>query len=161
MIRACLGERCGLLRIACKQPGAGQGRVDPRDLCIEPGDGSFRVCDPPAQRSKRDTPFRCGAPDIRAARARPALLLPVPGIGVVRAALGQHQFLIIIEITVEGDGLSIRHQHETICAGLDQVAVVRHQDHGAGVGIDRRDERRAAIDVEMIGRLIEHDEMRP
>ena len=50
---------------------------------------------------------------------------------------------------------------QAIGAGLDQVSVVRHQDHSAGVGIDRCDERGAAVDVEMVGRLIEHGEMRP
>ena len=55
------------------------------------------------------------------------------------AALGQHQLLIIVEVTVERDDLTVRHQQETIRAGLDQVAIMRHQDHGAGVGIYRRD----------------------
>ena len=51
--------------------------------------------------------------------------------------------------------------HQAIGARFDQMTVVRHQDHGAGVGIERCDEGSSAIDVEMIGRLIEHDEMRP
>jgi hypothetical protein len=75
--------------------------------------------------------------------------------------LAQHQLLVVIEITIEGHGPSIRDQQETIGAGLDEVSVVRHQDHSAGVGIDRCDERGAAVDVEMVGRLIEHGEMRP
>ena len=41
------------------------------------------------------------------------------------------------------------------------MAVVRDQDRGAGIVVDRLDQRGAAVDVEMVGRLVEDDEMRP
>ena len=36
-----------------------------------------------------------------------------------------------------------------------------HHDHGAGIVVDGLDQRGAAVDVEMVGGLVEHDEMRP
>ena len=40
------------------------------------------------------------------------------------------------------------------------MAVVRHQDRSAGIFVDRLDQRGAAVDVEMVGRLVENDQMR-
>ena len=40
------------------------------------------------------------------------------------------------------------------------MAVVRDQDHRAGIVVDRLDQRVAAVDVEMVGRLVEDQQMR-
>ena len=39
------------------------------------------------------------------------------------------------------------------------MAVVRHQDHRARIAVDRLDQGRAAVDVEVIGRLVEDHQM--
>ena len=40
------------------------------------------------------------------------------------------------------------------------MAVVRHQDDRAGIVVDRLDQGRAAVDVEMVGRLVEDEQVR-
>ena len=90
MIRARLGERRGSRRIACEQPGAGQNRIDPRDLRIKAGDRGFRVCESATQRGERDTLFRRRAAEIRAPETRRAAFAAALGVRAVSAAaLGQ------------------------------------------------------------------------
>src|SRR5437763_16484689 len=67
---------------------------------------------------------------------------------------------IIIEVAVVGRDGSIADQPKPICTRLDQVPIVRNQDRRAGIVVDGLDQRGPAVDVEMIGRLIEDDEMR-
>ena len=76
------------------------------------------------------------------------------------ALAGEHHAPVIVEIAVERRDLAALHQPEPVGAGFQQIAVVRDQDHRAGIIVDRLDQRGAAVDVEMVGRLVEDDEMR-
>ena len=81
---------------------------------------------------------------------------------VARARLApEHEAAVIVEVAVEGLDRAVADQPEPVGAGLDQMPVVRDQDHGAGIVVDRLDQRGAAVDVEMVGRLVEDEEMRP
>ena len=72
----------------------------------------------------------------------------------------KHAAAVVVEVAVERRDRAARHQPEPVGAGFQQIAVVRHQDHRAGIVVDRLDQRGAAVDVEMVGRLVEDDEMR-
>src|SRR5205807_3566582 len=48
-----------------------------------------------------------------------------------RARFGQHPPPIVVEVALERSDLAVRDQPQPIGAGLDQVAIVRHQDHRA------------------------------
>ena len=161
MIRAGLGEIRRLGRIVRKQSGSRESRVDAGDLRIEMLDRRLCIRDPAAQGSELDTLF-CGGPaQIGTPGAGPVAACSAIGGFAACAAFGEHKPSVLVEIAVERRSLAVGHQHQAIGAGLDQMTVVRHQDHGARIGIDRCDERGAAIDIEMIGRLVEHEEMRP
>ena len=43
---------------------------------------------------------------------------------------------------------------------VEHGAVVRDEEHGAGKGLERRLERLAALEVEMVRRLVEHEQVR-
>ena len=75
-------------------------------------------------------------------------------------AFRQHELAIIVEIAIEWHRLSVGDQDQAFGASLDQVAIVGHQDHRARIRIERRDQRGAGVDIEMIGRLVEHEEVR-
>ena len=72
----------------------------------------------------------------------------------------QHLAAIVVEIAVVGRDRAVRHHPQPVGAGVDQVAVVADHDHGAGKFVDRLGERGAAVDVEMVGRLVENDQLR-
>jgi len=55
--------------------------------------------------------------------------------------------------------LPVGHQPQLVGASFDQMAVMGDQDHGARIIVDAGDQRRAAVDVEMVGRLVEEHEM--
>ena len=42
---------------------------------------------------------------------------------------------------------------------VDKVAVVRYIEQCSGIGVDRTLKNLAGFDIQMIGRLIEHDEI--
>ncbi len=44
---------------------------------------------------------------------------------------------------------------------VEDRAVVRDEEHGAGIGLERRLEGLAALEVEMVRRLVEHEQVRP
>ena len=72
----------------------------------------------------------------------------------------QHLPAVVVEIAVIGRNGAVGDQPQPVGAGLDQVAVMADQDDGARKVVDRLGERRAAVDVEMVGRLVEDEEMR-
>ena len=79
----------------------------------------------------------------------------------VAAPFGDDAPPVVVEIAVERSYGPVGHDPQAIRAGVDQVAVVRDQDHGARIIVDRLDQRGAAVDVEMVGRLVEDDEVGP
>ena len=52
-------------------------------------------------------------------------------------------------------------QPQPVGAGVEQIPVMRDQNDRALVIIDRLDQGGAAVDVEMVGRLVENQQMRP
>ncbi len=76
------------------------------------------------------------------------------------AARRQHPAAIVVEVAVIGRDRAIGDDPQRVGAGLDQIAVMRDHDDGAGIVVDRLDQRRAAVDVEMVGRLVEDDHVR-
>ena len=75
-------------------------------------------------------------------------------------AIGQHAPPVIVEIAVERRHLAVGDEPEPVGAGVEQMAVVRNEDHGAGIVVDRLDQGGAAVDVEMVGRLVEDEQVR-
>ena len=73
------------------------------------------------------------------------------------AARRQHQAPVIVEIAVIVRHRMIGHEPEPVGAGLDQIAVMRDHDDRAGKFVDRFGKRGAAVDVEMVGRLVQDD----
>ena len=67
---------------------------------------------------------------------------------------------VIIHVAVEGFDRAVGDEPQPVGAGLDQMAVVADDDHRPFIFIDRLHQRLARIDVEMVGRLIEHQDMR-
>jgi hypothetical protein len=80
--------------------------------------------------------------------------------GIAAAAIGQHVTPVIVEIALERLHMAALHQPKPVGAGLQQIAVMRHQNDGARIIVDRFDQRGAAVDVEMVGRFVEDDELR-
>jgi hypothetical protein len=51
-------------------------------------------------------------------------------------------------------------QHQAVGGQLDHVAVVADEDDGAVIAVERLDQRLAGIDVEVVGRLVEDQQVR-
>ena len=45
----------------------------------------------------------------------------------------EHEPAVVVEVAVERRSLAVGDQQQAIGAGLDQIAVVRHQDHRARI----------------------------
>ena len=73
------------------------------------------------------------------------------------AACRQHHAPVIVEVAVKTRDGAIGDHPQLIGAGFDQVAIMRDHDDGAWKFIDRLGQRGAAVDVQMVGRLIEND----
>src|SRR6476661_4066403 len=77
-----------------------------------------------------------------------------------RSGVAKYTTPVIVEIAIEGFHRSVLHQPESVGTSLQQIAIVRDQHHRAGKIVEGLDQRRAAVNVEMVGRLVENDEMR-
>ena len=124
------------------------------------GRSRFGLGDAAAQGRELDALFGGGRRRSGAA-GTPAVPIAARSFSPACPALAEHELSIVVEVAVERRDLAVGDQPQPVGAGLDQVAIVRHQDHRARIVVDRLDQRRAAVDVEMIGRLVEHHEMRP
>ena len=71
------------------------------------------------------------------------------------------QLAVVVEIAVIGVHRAVLDQPQPVGGGLEQMAVMRDQDDGAGKVVQRMDQRFAAVDVEMVGRLVEDEQVRP
>ena len=67
---------------------------------------------------------------------------------------------VIIHIAVKLRHAAIVHQPELVGGGLQQMPVMRNQNDRAFIFIDGLNQRGAAVNVEMVGRLVHDDEMR-
>ena len=80
--------------------------------------------------------------------------------GIGPAALGEALGAVAVHVAVVGAHGAVAHDPQPVGAGLDQVAVVADQDHRALVVVERAHQRLARIDVEMVGGLVEDEQMR-
>ena len=55
---------------------------------------------------------------------------------------------------------TVRHEPQTIGTGLDQMAVMAHENDRAFIIVDRLNQRFPGIDIEMVGRLVKHQNVR-
>jgi hypothetical protein len=119
----------------------------------------LRVGDAPAQRRKLDAQLSRGAAYLNAPGARRGKIEPPIRVFASAAALAEDVAAVVLKVAVEGMNLAVGDEPEPVGAGLDQVAIVR-DDYGARKVRDRFN-CRAAVDVEVVGRLVEDDEVRP
>ena len=56
---------------------------------------------------------------------------------------------------------AIGHQPELVADAAQQAPIVRHDDDGAGEILQRGDQRMAHLEVEMVGRLVEQQQVGP
>ena len=67
---------------------------------------------------------------------------------------------VVPERALAGDQAAVLDRERARGQRLDQRAVVRHEQDGAGKAQERVLERLAALDVEVVGGLVEHEEVR-
>ena len=67
---------------------------------------------------------------------------------------------VIGEIAVIGPHRAVPDEPQPVGHELDEVHVVRDQHHRAAEALERIDQRAAALDIEMVGRLVEHQQLR-
>ena len=67
---------------------------------------------------------------------------------------------IIGEIAVIGPHRAVLHEPQSIGHKLNEMHVVRDQDDRAVIDVERLDQRAPALDVEMVGGLVEHQQLR-
>ncbi len=69
-----------------------------------------------------------------------------------------------VDVIVDAAGIfgrgAILDQHQPVGGQLDHVAVVADEDDGAVIAVERLDQRLARIDVEVVGRLVEDQQVR-
>ena len=65
-------------------------------------------------------------------------------------------FGVIVTVAVERFDRMIFHEPEAVRAGVQEIFVMRDQNDRAAIVVDRLDQGGAAVDVEMIGRLVEN-----
>ena len=79
------------------------------------------------------------------------------GLGLVPA---EHEVDVVVDAAVIIDRLAVIDQHQPVGGQFDHVAVMADEDHRAVIAVERLDQRLAAVDVEMVGRLVEDQQMR-
>ncbi len=76
------------------------------------------------------------------------------------AALRQEHAAVGLHVVLEGRDRAVVHQPEAVGDQFDEMRVVADEDDRAAVFGEGLDQRLAAFDVEMVGRLVEDDQMR-
>ncbi len=106
---------------------------------------------------------RLSAAALRAA-ARTLFALPSDSIAVRRvrsfAPRCEKHLAVAVEIAVVGFHRALRDDPKPVGRRLDEVAVVADQDDGAFILGERVDQRLAAVDIEVVGRLVENEQVR-
>src|SRR4051812_22922069 len=149
-----LAELRGLLRIAREQIRQRKRGVDLGDDAVDALDFGLGHGDPLLQRR---SPFAFATLGLYAFLITLAAALARTA---ARVADRQHHAPVVVEVTVVRRHRLIGDDPQLIGAGFDQIAVVRDHDDGAGKIVDRFGQRRAAVDVQMVGRLVEDDHVR-
>ena len=78
-------------------------------------------------------------------------------LGLVTA---HHEVDVIVHAARIFLGRTAIDQHQAIRRQLDHVAIVADQDDGAGIVVERLHQGLARIDVEVVGRLVQDQEVR-
>ena len=130
----------------------GQLRLDAGALRRQPREQPLGLPRPPAQRRGRRPRLRPLAPVVAARR---------PGLrpGGRARPLGQ-QGTIVVEIALERHHLAVGHQPQPVGHQFDQMRIVGDQHHRALEVGQRPHQRLARIDVEMVARLVEDQQLR-
>ena len=129
--------------------GVGEARFQLGALLVEALD----------RRARLPSPAGAGAPAASGARRRGG---GRPG-GARRGGLGgrlQQQPAIVVHVAVVGADPAVGDQPQGIGDQLDQMAVVADDDDRTRELVDRLDQGLAAVDVEMVGGLVEDQELR-
>ncbi len=150
-VGAGFGKRCGLRRIGIERAVA-ELSVQRLEFLVKLRDQRLGLLDLLPERGRLGALVGGGLPPLEAG-VRPGRL---PG---GRARSFEHQPPIILDVVVVGRHRAVRDQPEPVSRGLDQVTVVADEDHGAGKRGECVDQCFAAVDVEVVGRLVEDEEM--
>ena len=155
-------QRLGARGIAPVEAAVGQVAIDGRDALGQQLDLGFGLGDVLPQRRQRGAPLRRLPARVlrRLLRRAVRLRLGARRIGV-GAALGQALGAVLVHVAVVGAHGAAAHDPQAVGAGVHQVAVVADQDHRALVVVERAHQRLARIDVEVVGRLVEDQQVRP
>ena len=73
----------------------------------------------------------------------------------------RHSVAVLVHVAVVGAHGAAAHDPQAVGAGVHQVAVVADQDHRALVVVERAHQRFACVDIEMVGGLVEDQQVRP
>ena len=84
-----------------------------------------------------------------------------PVVGLLRIEIArQDELPVIVHVAIEGLHRAVADDPQPVRAGLDEKAVVADEDHRALVIVDRFHQGGAAVDVEVVGGLVEDEEVR-
>ena len=78
----------------------------------------------------------------------------------VAATGGEHPVPVVVEVAVERRDTAVVHEPERVGGRGQQVTVVRDDDERAVEILQRLGQRLAHLDVEVVGRLVENQELR-
>ena len=81
-------------------------------------------------------------------------------VAAALAALIQQQAPVILQIAVIALAAALIDQPQAVGGEFDQMGIVAHQHDGAVIIVQRLHQRLAGIDIQMVGRLVEQQDMR-
>ena len=105
-----------------------------------------RAAAPPPRRASAP----CGRPARRRRRRRRA---------AARGVAREHPVAVVVEVAVERRDRAVGDQPQLVGGRAQQVAVVRDDDQRAVVVLQRLGQRLAHLDVEVVGRLVEQQQV--
>src|SRR5829696_1798106 len=149
----------GFRRIGAEGAAVGQHRVDLGDRLREPRHARLDRLQPLAQRRERGAALGGGAA-IVLARARGGAGSCGGTVGAVELA-GEHEPAVVVHVAVERAHGAAGDEPKAVGAGLDQEAVVADEDDRTLEVVDRLHQGGAAVDIEVVRRLVEDEEMGP
>ena len=149
----------GFLRIARIEIWIGQRLVQARDGAGHRGDSLLGGLQCLLEWGNFRTPLRRIPPLLGAAGAciRRHGVAPVAH---TRRALREKLRPVAVEVAVIRRDRAVTDDPKPFGAGLDEMPVVADEDDGAVVVVERVDESLACIDVEMVSRLVEDQQVR-
>ena len=150
-----LGEIGGLRRIALVKPGIAEPSVKALNLLVKSCDQGFGILDLSADGRRLLAPPGGLAAAALRRPVRRRLAGAAIAIAVTAIAAVENIAAVIVEIAVIGRDRATGDQPQPVDGRFDQMAVMADEDDRAGELGQRPDQRLAAVDVEMVGRLVE------